>query len=260
MALTAELLASSPDTRWETFVRCYDDLYERFPWLVNTGGGGDSPRWGALIGKAPKRVYEVGSGTATLARALAAAGHHVEATDVSSQRGGTRRESAQLSWSITDGVHLDRFAQAAPYDVVLSDQLVEHLHPDDILEHFSSARRILADGGRYIVRTPQRLTGPHDLSPIFGFEKPVGMHLREYTNTELRTIIRQAGYSKVAAVFRTPARPPLTRGHTSASAAQLRYLLVAEYLLARVGRARARSVAARLRGPLRPGVWLVATR
>jgi SAM-dependent methyltransferase len=161
---------------------------------------------------------------------------------------------------VTDGVHLDRFADGAPYDVVVSDQVVEHLHPDDIVEHFRSAREILRDGGRYIVRTPQRLTGPHDLSPIFGFQETVGMHLREYTNTELRTIMRDAGFMKVSAVCRLPDRPPRLRGGTWASSAQLRYLLVVESVLARLGRDRARRVAAALRGPLQPGVWLTATR
>jgi SAM-dependent methyltransferase len=260
LRLTQELLASSPATRWETFERCYNELYEALPWLKQSGGGEDHDRWQALLGAAPKRIYEVGSGTAKLALALARNGHYVEATDISRERGGARPETENLTWSVTDGVHLDDFASAAPYDAVISDQVVEHLHPDDILEHFRSAREILSPEGRYIVRTPQGLTGPHDMSPIFGYDEVVGMHLREYSNTELRLILRDAGYRKVAAVFRSPDRPPWLHGRTRASTVQLVYLRAAENLLCKLGRARARKLTPYLRGPLQPGVWLVATR
>lgn len=256
--LTAELLDSSPAGRWDTFERCYNELYTALPWLIDAGGIPDAASWGALIGPAPKRVYEVGSGTGALARALAASGYLVEATDIA--RGGTRETTERLSWSVTDGVHLDQFARAAPYDAVISDQMVEHLHPDDILVHCRSARSILHPGGCYVLRTPQALTGPHDLSLIFGFERPVGMHLHEYTNRELHTILIRAGYRAVRAVIRVPDRGGLLRGQTASSAVYLRYLIATEHVLGRLDRRRARRLALHLRGPLHPHVWIVARR
>jgi SAM-dependent methyltransferase len=255
--LTAELLSSPASARWDTFTRCYDELYAALPWLAGTGGTDDGDPWQALIGPPPKSVYEVGSGTGRLAQALAGAGYRVEATDIARDRGGSRTETDNLRWSVTDGVHLDRLATAIPYDAVISDQLIEHLHPDDILEHFRSARAILRPGGRYVFRTPQSLTGPHDVSLIFGFEEPVGMHLREYTNAELQAILGEAGYRSVRAVLRVPERSPVAPGLTRASGTYLRYLIATERVLDKLQRPR--QAARHLRGPLHPRVWIVAT-
>jgi 2-polyprenyl-3-methyl-5-hydroxy-6-metoxy-1,4-benzoquinol methylase len=251
--LTRELLASLPVQRWETFERCYDELYVQLPWLVGAGGPADTEHWKRLIGRAPQRIYEIGSGAGEFARALALAGHNVEATDVSRHRGGTREESMNLTWSITDGVNLQQFATRGPYDVVLSDQVLEHLHPEDVLTHCRSCRDVLHTGGRYILRTPNRLTGPHDVSRVFGLNEPVGMHLHEYTVTELRTILREAGFSKVHSVLSLPSWTRPNIAHT-------RLQMLVEALISRANRRRRQRISRYLRGPLHPDVWLVALR
>lgn len=257
--LTDELLASTSDDRHETFERCYDTLYAGLPWLAGTGGEESVGRWLPLIGDAPKKIYEVGSGNGNFARNLARCGHVVDATDISRHRGDREEESTGVRWSATDGVNLDRFAPDAPYDVVVSDQVVEHLHPDDIAAHTRSCAAILRPGGRYIVRTPHAATGPHDMSVVFGFDQPVGMHLHEYTVRELTGALRAGGFSTVRSVVSLPSigrRAPVTL----ASRIHLLTQIATEEVLGRVpaaGRQRLRRV---LRGPLRPEVWLVAGR
>jgi predicted SAM-dependent methyltransferase len=81
-------------------------------------------------------------------------------------------------------------------DIAYSNQLMEHLHPDDALEQLAGVFDALALGGRYVCVTPNRLTGPHDVSRYFD-DTATCFHLREYTVTELSDLFAQVGFSKV---------------------------------------------------------------
>ena len=65
-------------------------------------------------------------------------------------------------------------------DVAYSNQLMEHLHPDDALEQLQGIWRALRPGGVYICLTPNRVNGPHDISQYFD-SVATGFHLKEYT-------------------------------------------------------------------------------
>jgi SAM-dependent methyltransferase len=250
--LTQELLASTAEDRWDVFNRAYSELYEKLPWLSQSGGTPDPERWERLIGPAPRRVYEVGSGAGGLARALAEHGYTVVATDISRERGDDRLGGPRLIWGVTDGVHLERHADAGSFDAVLSDQVIEHLHPDDVTRHFAGALALLRPAGRYVFRTPHALTGPHDVSLVFGFDRPVGMHLREYTCDELVSAAQLAGFGRVRSVV---SLPRIARA-TWPSTIHRRY----EGFFDKATGELARKASRRLRGSLRPAVWLVAER
>jgi 2-polyprenyl-3-methyl-5-hydroxy-6-metoxy-1,4-benzoquinol methylase len=252
--LTAELLASSRTERWDVFERCYGELYRDLPWLAGTSGAVDPRPWMNILGPPPQRIYEVGSGAGRLAQALADLGYDVEATDVARERGGERPASKRLTWSTCDGVNLARYARRGDYDAVISDQLIEHLHPEDIEAHFSGCRAILRPGGKYMFRTPHAYTGPHDVSLLFGFERPVGMHLHEYTNGELVSALKSVGFEAVAAVVYMP------RWRAAiASRLILAYLIALETGAERLSRRWQKHLAARLRGPLSLRIFLVAS-
>ncbi len=185
--LTAELLRSRPDERWQVFAGCYTRLYNELDWL-NRQSLSESPaaksfaRIIDLIGPDDKKIYEIGSGKAALISHLASCGYECKATEITPQRGQKLAvEHPNLCWGTTDGVHLRRFEQEDYWDVVLSCQLIEHLHPDDLLDHLKGVHAILAPGGRYILSTEHRYTGPHDLSRVFCCDVAKGMHLKEYT-------------------------------------------------------------------------------
>jgi SAM-dependent methyltransferase len=254
-ALSHELRASAPAARWETFERCYDRLYSELPWLVGTGGAANPGLWSRLIGPPGSRVYEVGSGAGELAQGLAQAGYLVTATDVSRQR-GDRVQRPNLIWATTDGVHLDRFAAPGSFDAVISNQVIEHLHPDDLDSHLRSALSLLAPGGRYAFATPHRLTGPHDVTQVLDLDAPHGMHLREYTNIELMRALRHAGFQRLRSVQYSPRLYP----HPIPSRVHLWTMVALEAGLDRLTVSRARAVARRLRGPLRLDVFMVAER
>ena len=92
---------------------------------------------------------------------------------------------------------------------------MEHLHPDDARDQLVNLNRALRLGGAYVFVTPNRVTGPHDISR--GFDViATGFHLREYTNAELIDLLRACGFTPVSIyssvrghTFRIPTRPLL---------------------------------------------------
>ena len=249
--LTTELLASNPDNRWQVFQRCYNTLYGELEWLnqligadVKTPPSRLHENWLYLIGQPPKRVYEIGSGKGEMITYLASRGFECKATEISQERGQRHTpDSPNLSWGISDGVHLGRFEAPDSYDVVISNQVIEHLHPDDLYEHFKGVLFILSRGGRYIFATPHRFAGPSDISRVFKCDRPMGMHLREYTHQELKELLVLAGFKDVRAVFRVP---PQIGGvlrrwvRPRASRRYLTYLCVVEKLISALPRHRLR--------------------
>lgn len=207
-ALTRELMASTPETRRQTFETCYTRLYAHCEWLNRLTGTRDRLKpnatpvvkyalWAREAGPAPKRIYEVGSGRAELITFLASLGHDCTATEITRERGEKfTAATPNLRWELTDGVHLDRYAGSTEFDVVVSDQVIEHLHPDDLAEHFAAAARILRPGGLYLLGTPHRHFGPCDVSRVFGTPRPLGMHLREYTFGEVFGAMRAVGFER----------------------------------------------------------------
>jgi SAM-dependent methyltransferase len=270
--LTNELLSSDPVYRWDVFERCYTTLYSELPWLNELTGTAsresrvdEAEDWCRLIGPPPKRVYEVGSGKGRLIAALADRGYECTATDITRERGQKWTAARpSLRWTVSDGVHLDRFETPESYDAAISDQVIEHLHPDDLVAHFVGAHAILKPGGRYAFATPHAFEGPSDVSCVFDSERPQGMHLKEYTYRELQAAVHAAGFSRIDAVFRLPRAVRARCGrrpHPRRSRAYFLYLCRVERALARLSHHRRRQAARVLRLGLWPsGITLVATK
>ncbi len=86
---------------------------------------------------------------------------------------------------------------AESVNFVYSNQLMEHLHPDDALDQLREVYRVLKPGGRYLCRTPNRFSGPHDVSMFFSAVAE-GMHLKEYSYRELTPLMKQAGFARTS--------------------------------------------------------------
>ena len=112
--------------------------------------------------------------------------------DISDQRSERDNGLNNFELIIYDGYDLNMNDDSA--DVVFSDQLIEHFHPDDTYFHFRLVRRILKPGGVYIFRMPHRFTGPHDISGYF-LDHPEGFHLREWTYIEIAELLKSVEYS-----------------------------------------------------------------
>ena len=203
--LTRELLDSTSENRAETFERCYAHLYGELTWLNRFVGQADPTPpeerykpWIEAIGSPPLSVYEIGSGKGDLIAYLSRRGFKCKGTEITRERGEKHQSpDPNLSWGTSDGVHLASVERAGTFDLVISDQVIEHLHPADLKTHLRNVHAILAPDGRYVISTPHRFTGPHDVSRVFRSDRPEGMHLKEYTYRELVAAAHVAGFQSV---------------------------------------------------------------
>jgi SAM-dependent methyltransferase len=134
---------------------------------------------------------EIGAGDCALASRVAKTARQVYAVDISDQHQGTL--PANVKVVLTDGRAID--VPPGSVDLAFSDQLMEHLHPEDAIEQLKNIHRALKPGGVYMCVTPNRVYGPSDISRYFDDEAR-GFHLKEYNLPELREIFVQAGFPR----------------------------------------------------------------
>ena len=144
------------------------------------------------------RVAEFAPGDCRFCLELCSRVAHVTGVDISDQRGAWQGTPANFELVVYDGYALP--LGDACQDVVFSDQLVEHLHPEDVALHFSLVFRLLVPGGTYVFRTPHAFCGPHDVSRWFS-DTPEGFHLKEWTYSELAPLLRRAGFRRLHAFW-----------------------------------------------------------
>jgi len=203
--LANQLLASSREGRSEVFGRMYDELFDRVPdhpRLARRASEEQTSRsnrskWSFLKRhiKPSSRVLEFGPGDCRFSLEMTQQVRKVYAVDISAQYDKRAQFPDNFELIIYDGYDLDEVGDGA-VDVAFSDQLLEHLHPDVVPEHLALALSKLAPGGVYVIRTPHRFTGPHDVSQYFS-DTPDGFHLKEWTFCELNALASEIGYSKV---------------------------------------------------------------
>lgn len=77
--------------------------------------------------------------------------------------------------------------------LIYSNQVLEHIHPDDVEDGMREVYRVLKPGGHYICRTPNRFSGPHDISMYFD-DVAQGTHMCEYSYKSLYQLMRRTGF------------------------------------------------------------------
>jgi SAM-dependent methyltransferase len=107
------------------------------------------------------------------------------------------------------GERLDRTAVDEPFDVVYSENVIEHIAPADLDAHLRSIRRVLAPRGILILLAPNRLFGPSDVTRIVDFTcsnriPAMGTHLNEMTVGETIDRLRSHGFRRFRAISRVP--------------------------------------------------------
>jgi SAM-dependent methyltransferase len=140
----------------------------------------------------PDTVFlEVGAGGCELSLALTSRVKRVIAVDVSNEITAHVKPPPNFELVISNGTNIP--VPPESIDVAFSNQLMEHLHPDDAAEQLREIYTALAPGGTYLCFTPNSISGPHDVSR--GFD-PVatGLHLHEYTVTELDRMFKHVGF------------------------------------------------------------------
>ena len=126
-----------------------------------------------------------------------------------------------------------RFDLGERFDVVVTDNVMEHIAPQDVEDHLASIHNALEPGGLLMIFTPNRHFGPWDVTRILddtyaGNVPAQGSHLHEYTHAELAETLTHAGFVDLHAIHpkaRIGLRPaqrrtgiePLLRGERQAA-------------------------------------------
>lgn len=194
------LAAPAGEDRALAFSEAYDGLYAGMRSKIFLDQETEPKRKAVQKFKLLKRyltsssnVAECGPGNFHLAKVVAP---HVESLALVDVVNGNPKAKLPKNCKFykNDGIHLP--AKLNDLDLVWSAHVVEHIHPEEVYDHLVDVRRALAEGGSYVIFTPNRLSGPHDISRRFS-NVAEGLHLKEYTVRELRQALKNAGYSKI---------------------------------------------------------------
>ena len=152
-------------------------------------------------------VIEFGAGRGFTAMIVAPFVRSYVATDISEasldetrRLIGARCPEANCRVAKCSGIDIARQFQPGSFSAAVSIDVIEHLHPEDAREHYRQVVQILRPGGHYIIATPNRLSGPHDITRLVypDAKEPLGFHLNETSHSELNRELRLAGFSRVS--------------------------------------------------------------
>jgi SAM-dependent methyltransferase len=198
--LAQMIRSAAPGDRPRAYHEAYKQLYQLFPDIA-TNEAEESNRvfttmsfLEGFVGSA-EVACEVGAGRCLLARALAKRFTRVIALDVAPLTDAVNWPS-NLQHVVFDGMRIDAAASSA--DLVVSDNVLEHVHPDDALPELREMLRVLKPRGYIAILTPNKVNGPHDVSADFSRE-PEGLHLKEYSSLGMKKLLREAGCVSVRA-------------------------------------------------------------
>lgn len=202
--LAAQLMAASASERKSLYGSLYDQLFREIPWhpqLVKKAS--PKERMGMIRSQmkfilphlTEESTYlEVGPGDCLLTFEVAKKVKRAFGLDVSSEVTKASEVPENFALLLSDGTSVP--VEPNSIDVVYSHQLMEHLHPDDALQQLQNIYTAMKPGAAYICLTPNRLSGPHDVSRHFD-EVATGFHLKEYSAMEAYQLFTEAGFSQV---------------------------------------------------------------
>ena len=212
-ALAARLRHASKGERLKLYQEVYDELYRRVPFhpmLTRKATPEESARavsWNmeylSRFLHPGMTVLEVGAGDCQLAFEVARQANKVYAVEVSNVIAHAASTPANFELVMSDGTNIP--VPPGSVDLAYSNQLIEHLHPDDAIDQLNNIFRALRPGGIYLCNTAHRLCGPTDVSQHFD-EVATGFHLKEYVYAELDQLFRAAGFNATRACIRKSGR------------------------------------------------------
>ncbi|MBN2295240.1 MAG: methyltransferase domain-containing protein [Pirellulales bacterium] len=89
--------------------------------------------------------------------------------------------------------------QCQPYTLIYWNDVFEHIPPDEIEDYLAKIFDMLVPGGSLVTITPNWYNRPSDATAIYHppRTKARGLHLKEYTLSEVCVLLRQAGFNRV---------------------------------------------------------------
>ncbi len=202
-ALADRLRASSGAERRALYGQIYNELFARVP---------DHPQLTRKVSEERSRrkylaefrliekfitpetnFLEIGAGDCAVSLHVAKHVRRVTALDVSDTILKDIEAPANVSLLVFDGCEMP--VEPGSIDVAYSNQVIEHLHPEDAALQLASILKSLRPGGCYVCVTPNRLNGPHDISMFFD-TVATGLHMKEYTYRDMDAFFRDLGYDE----------------------------------------------------------------
>lgn len=202
--LASKLMNSTKEERGKLYNEVYDEIYTKVPYLlpmqieVSKEKMNNDLRFVKHFINKNTKYLELGPGNCLFAFAICKIAESVTAVDVSEKVTENKNVPQNFHLVISDGTSIP--VPPNSIDIAYSNQLMEHLHPDDAIEQLKNIYQALSKNGLYICRTPNRLSGPHDISKYFD-EVATGFHLKEYTGIELMNIMKKVGFKKFKFLF-----------------------------------------------------------
>ncbi|MBC7949122.1 MAG: methyltransferase domain-containing protein [Chitinophagaceae bacterium] len=197
--LATELRNSSATDRKVLYQELYNKLFTAFPEIAhNLDTVHDRIAWQMKVIEhlydKDKIFLEIGAGDCILSNAIAPHFKKVIAYEVASSIPFIEGKPDNVEIKIFNGV--DMHEKSASVDFVYSNQVFEHLHPDDIQPILEAYHSYLKPGGKVIIITPHKLTGPHDVSRYFS-DDAEGFHMKEYTYSDMKKVLKAGGFRKI---------------------------------------------------------------
>ena len=200
--LAEKLRCSTRENRRRTYREVYSDLITKVSDHPRNTRARDARRTDiaklirvvSRFVRCSDRVLEIGAGDAELSRNLCNRARNVVAVDVDDSLIAIRAVPPNFRYLLCDGVSLPLPDESI--SLAISNQVLEHIHPDDTAAHLCEVNRVLSSGGRYLIMTPNLVCGPHDVSRYFD-RRARGMHLREYDAESIRNCLRAAGFTRL---------------------------------------------------------------
>ncbi|MHB8356235.1 MAG: class I SAM-dependent methyltransferase [Vulcanimicrobiaceae bacterium] len=205
--LASKLREADKSERRQLYTTVYDELFRSVPDHPQITGRVDPVNRAAAVARQlgllesylfrDSTFVEIGAGDCALAFAVAGRVALSYGVDVSAEIAKSESPPDNFKLILSDGSSIPLPTNGV--DVAYSNQLMEHLHPDDALDQLREILRILRPGGVYLCITPNRLSGPHDISRYFS-DTAQGLHLREYSAGELCELFQRTGFTDLTAL------------------------------------------------------------
>ena len=150
------------------------------------------------------RLFEIGFGAAKLLKAVRDAG--IPFAGIEMSRSLRQKAVELLGHEHEENLHVGDLLQDgpwwrdAPWSLIYWNDVWEHIPPDEIGDWLTRIHDMLPPGGQLVTITPNWHMRPFDATALAypPRTEAQGLHLKEYTLREVRGMLYEAGFAKVA--------------------------------------------------------------